>query len=68
MILTKHEERIPMKLFKTLCSNALMFIVSVLAVLLTLSVLGQALALGFYALLLTAVVGLVAFLYFRRPT
>jgi hypothetical protein len=64
----KHEERIPMKLFKTLCSNALMFIVSVLAVLLTLSVLGQALALGFYALLLTAVVGLVAFLYFRRPT
>ena len=57
-----------MKLFKTLLSNALVFITSVLAVLLTLSVLGQALALGFYALLLTAVVGLVAFLYFRRPT
>ena len=64
----KHEERITMKLFKTLCSNALVFVTSVLAVLLTLSVLGQALALGFYALLLTAVVGLVAFLYFRRPT
>ena len=64
----KHEERSPMKLFKTLCSNALVFVTSVLAVLLTLSVLGQALALGFYALLLTAVVGLVAFLYFRRPT
>ena len=57
-----------MKLFKTLLSNALVFITSVLAVLLTLSILGQAFALGFYALLLTTVVGLVAFLYFRRPT
>jgi hypothetical protein len=64
----KDEERNPMKLFKTLCSNALMFVVCVLAAFLTLSVLGQALALGFYALLLSAAIGVVAYLYYRRST
>lgn len=54
-----------MKLFKTICSNALVFIASVIAVVLVLTILGQALALGFYMILLTAAAGGLVFLLIR---
>jgi hypothetical protein len=63
----KHEERIPMKLFKTICSNALVFFASVVAVVLFLTIVGQALALGFYMFLLIAAAGGLVFLLTRSP-
>jgi len=62
----KHEERNPMKLFKTLLSNASIFIMGVAALLLVMSILGQAIMLGFYAAVLALIVGVVAYLFFRR--
>jgi len=62
----KHEERTPMKLFKTLCSNALIFAMGVIAVLILMAIVGQALALSFYAFLFAAATSAIAFLFFRR--
>jgi hypothetical protein len=56
-----------MKLFKTICSNALVFIASVIAVVLFLTIIGQALALGFYMFLLVASAGALVFLLVRSP-
>jgi len=56
-----------MKLFKTICSNALVFIASVIAVVLFLTIIGQALALGFYMFLLVASAGGLVFLLIRSP-
>jgi len=67
MIPMKHEERNPMKLFKTLLSNAFIFTMSVAALLLVMSILGQALALGFYAVVLALIVSAISYLFFRRP-
>jgi hypothetical protein len=66
LILMKHEERIPMKLFKTLCSSAFIFTMSVAALLLVISILGQALALGFYAVVLALTISAISYLFFRR--
>jgi hypothetical protein len=63
----KNEERNPMKLLKTIFGNALIFAMSVTAVLLVMSILGQALALGFYAFLLAISAGAIAYLFFRSP-
>jgi len=68
MIPMKHEKRIPMKLFKTLLSNALIFTMSVTALLIVMSILGQALALGFYAIVLALVVSVISYLFFRSST
>jgi len=65
LILMKHEERIPMKLLKNLCSNTLIFIMSVAALLLVVSILGQALALGFYAVVLAVIISAISYLFFR---
>ena len=54
-----------MKLFKTICSNALVFFASVVAVVLFLTIVGQALALGFYMFLLIAAAGALVFLLIR---
>ena len=56
-----------MKLFKTICSNALVFLTSVVAVVLILTILGQALALGFYMCLLMSAAGGLVFLLIRSP-
>ncbi len=56
-----------MKLFKTICSNALVFFASVVAVVLFLTIVGQALALGFYMFLLIAAAGGLVFLLTRSP-
>jgi hypothetical protein len=63
----KYEERIPMKLFKKLLSNALIFIMGVVAIILTLSFLGQALAIGMFAFVISLVVGAIGYLLIRRP-
>ena len=63
----KHEERNPMKYFKSLLRNALVFAMSVVAVVLTLSILGQALAIGMFALVIAFVFGGIAFVLTRRP-
>jgi hypothetical protein len=62
----KHEERNPMKLFKTLLSNASMFIMGVTALLIVMSIVGQVIMLGFYAAVLALIVGAVMYLFFRR--
>ena len=54
-----------MKLFKTICSNALVFFASVVAVGLFLTIVGQALALGLYMFLLIAAAGALVFLLIR---
>jgi hypothetical protein len=56
-----------MKHLKKLVSNALVFMASVVAIVLTLSLLGQALALGMYALVLTLIISVITYLVFRRP-
>jgi hypothetical protein len=56
-----------MKLFKTICNNALVFIASVTAIVLFLTIVGQALALGFYMFLLIAAAGALVFLLLRSP-
>jgi hypothetical protein len=63
----KNEERNPMKLFKRLLSNTLIFVMGVVAVILTLSFLGQALALGMFAFVISLVVGAIGYLLIRRP-
>jgi len=63
----KYEERIPMKLLKKLLSNALIFVMSVVAIILTLSFLGQALAIGMFAFVISLVVGAIGYLLIRRP-
>jgi hypothetical protein len=62
----KHEERNPMKLFKTLLSNASMFIMGVTVLLIVMSIVGQVIMLGFYAAVLALIVGAVMYLFFRR--
>jgi len=64
----KYEERIPMKHLKKLLSNALIFVMGVVAIILTLSFLGQALALGMFAFVISLFVGAIAYLLIRRPT
>ena len=56
-----------MKYFKSFLRNALVFSMSVVAVVLTLSILGQALAIGMFALVIAFVFGGIAFLLTRRP-
>ncbi len=56
-----------MKLFKRLLSNTLIFVMGVVAVILTLSFLGQALALGMFAFVISLVVGAIGYLLIRRP-
>ena len=67
MIPMKNEERNPMKLFKKLLNNALIFVMGVVAIILTLSFLGQALALGMFAFVISLVVGAIGYLLIRRP-
>ena len=54
-----------MKLFKTILGNTLIFAMSVAAVLIVMAILGQALALGFYAFLLATTTGAIGYLFFR---
>ena len=54
-----------MKLFKTFARNALMFTMSVVALLIVMAILGQALALSFYAFLLAVTAGAIGYLFFR---
>lgn len=56
-----------MKQLKTIFGKALMFFMGVVVVLLVMSILGQALALGFYALLLAMSACAIAYLFFRSP-
>lgn len=56
-----------MQLLKTLLGNTLIFAMSVAAILLVMSILGHALALGFYALVLALTTGVIGYLFFRRP-
>lgn len=56
-----------MKLLKKLLSNALIFVMGVVAIILTLSFLGQALALGMFAFVIALFVGAIAYLLIRRP-
>ena len=67
MIPMKYEQRNPMKQLKTLLGKALIFAMSVIAALIVMAILGQALALGFYALLLALTTGAIGYLFFRRP-
>ena len=55
-----------MKLFKTLLSNASMFIMGVTALLIVMSIVGQVIMLGFYAAVLALIIGAVTYLFFRR--
>jgi len=57
-----------MKHLKKLLSNALIFVMGVVAIILTLSFLGQALALGMFAFVISLFVGAIAYLLIRRPT
>lgn len=63
----KYEERIPMKHLRNILRNTFAFLAGVVAVILTLSFIGQALALGVYAILLFIIFTVVAYLFFRRP-
>ena len=56
-----------MKHIKTFLRNALVFVMSVVAVVLTLSFLGQALALGMFALVISLIIGAIGYLLVRRP-
>ena len=56
-----------MKLVKKLLGNTLMLIVSVVIITLILSILTQALTLGFYALLLVFGLGALVYLLLRSP-
>ncbi|MGB2145928.1 MAG: hypothetical protein ACPHZ7_03070 [Vibrio toranzoniae] len=56
-----------MKLFKKLLNNTLIFVMGVVAIILTLSFLGQALALGMFAFVISLVVGAIGYLLIRRP-
>ena len=56
-----------MKYFKSFLRNALVFAMSVVAVVLTLSILGQAFAIGMFALVIAFVFSGIAFLLTRRP-
>ena len=63
----KHEERNPMKLIKKFIDNALMIFMSAFILTLVISILGQALALGFYAIVVIIGIGALAYLLIRSP-
>jgi hypothetical protein len=67
MILMNHKKRTPMKLLKTMSNKALRIILSIISVVLILTLVGSAVAVAFYALLLVTALAGVAYIILRPP-
>ena len=67
LIPMKHEERIPMKLLKTICTTGLMYLMSLVSALIFIGLLIQVITLSFWTILLIGAAGSVIY-FFTRGT
>lgn len=65
MILMKHEERIPMKLLKNVCTKGLMIVMGLISVIILTTVLVQIISLSFYTILFLAALASTIYFFTR---